>query len=82
MTLDEEIRRARDADRILNDPLFKSAFSDIESALVDSLRRIPIGDRDGQHEVVLMIQLLNRIKSNFTELIQTGKMADIQKGTR
>jgi len=82
MTRDEEIRQGRNSERVLNDPLFKAAFDHIESNLINALKRMPIGDRDGQHEVVLMLQLMNRLQGFFTEMIETGKMATLQQEGR
>lgn len=77
--LDQELRKGRDADRVLNDPLFQEAFHSLEASLIDKMRRVAMGDRDTQHELVLSLQLLGSLKRYFTELLETGKMAEIQK---
>lgn len=79
MTEEQEIKAARDADRILNDPVFQKAMTGIESRLIDRMRLVPMGDRDTQHELILSLQLLGALKSHFVEMIQTGKMAELQK---
>jgi hypothetical protein len=78
-THDEEIRLARDAERLMGDPVFKSAIEGIESALIDRMRLVPMADKDTQHELILTLQLLGNLKAHFVEMIQTGKMAEIQK---
>jgi hypothetical protein len=78
-TPDEELKLARDADRLCNDPVFKSAFAGIESALIERMRLVPMADRDTQHELILTLQLLGNLRGHFVEMIQTGKMAEIQK---
>jgi hypothetical protein len=81
MTPDEEIRAARDADRILNDPVFKTAFERIESGLFAKMRAVPMHDIDTQHELILTLQLLGALKGQFETAMQSGKMAQIQKDT-
>ncbi len=76
---ESEIRKGRDAGRILNDPLFIEAFNGIESNLIDRMKRVPIGDRDTQHELILSLQLLANVRRHFAEMLETGKMAEIQK---
>jgi hypothetical protein len=78
-TQDEEIREARRAEALVNDPLFKQAMDGIESTIIDRMRKVPIGDIDTQHELVLTLQLLGSLRQSFNAMIQTGKMAEIQK---
>lgn len=76
---DTEIKKGREADRILRDPLFSSAFDGIEANLIDRMKRVPMGDRDTQHELILSLQLLANLKRHFVEMVETGKMAEMQK---
>lgn len=77
--LDQEIRAGLNSRRILEDPDFKRAFSVIESTLIERIRQVPMADRNTQHELVLSVQLLNQLKNHFQTVIDTGKMAQIQK---
>jgi hypothetical protein len=79
MTNDDEIKAARDADRIFNDPLFKSAFDRIEGGLIDKMRIVPMADIDTQHELVISLQLLGALRNQFVSIMQTGKMAELQR---
>lgn len=79
MTPDEEIRKAHEAERLLNEPMMKAAFLGIESGLVENIKRVAIGDTKTQHELVLTLQLLEKLKGHFLTVMQTGKMAKIQK---
>jgi hypothetical protein len=81
MTQDEEIRRGQEAGRLLNDPMLKGAFDSVEKGLVDAMRRVAMGDKDTQHELVLSLQLLARVKGHMLEAMETGKLAVIQKET-
>jgi len=78
-TPDEEIRDARDAQRLLDDPVFKKAFNQLESAVIDKLRHVEISNIETQHELVLTLQLLGSLKGQFKTAIESGKMAEIQK---
>lgn len=79
MTTDDEIRAAKDANRILGDPVFQKAFTGIESALINRMRSVPMADMATQHELILSLQLLGHIRLHFDTMIQTGKMAELQK---
>jgi hypothetical protein len=76
---DQEIKEARDADRILNDPLFVEAFRTLEERLFENMRRVSMADIETQHELVLTLQLMDKFRKQFSELVQTGKLAEIQK---
>ncbi len=76
---DQELKEARDADRILNDPLFVEAFRTLEERLFENMRRVPMADIETQHELVLTLQLMDKFRKQFSELVQTGKLAEIQK---
>jgi hypothetical protein len=82
MTEQDEIARGHDAERLLNDPMLKEAFSKVETGIVDGLKQTPIGDRDTQHELTLCLQLLGRVKKNLEEVATTGKFALHQKQER
>ena len=81
MTLDEEIRRGHEAERLMNEPMVKGAFGAIESGLLDAMRRVPIGDHKTQHELVLSLQILDKVKGYMREAMETGKLAKVQKET-
>ena len=76
---DTEIRQAKDADRLLNDPVFQLAFNRIESGLIERMRAVPMGDIDTQHELILTLQLLGSLKNQFKTAVDSGKMAEISK---
>lgn len=80
-TTDEEIRQARNADKILNDPVFKEAIDSIEKSLIDRMKQVPMADMTTQHELILTLQLLGKLRQHLHSMIETGKMAEIQKET-
>jgi len=78
-TPDQEIREAREVQTLLDHPAFKRAMTSIESGLIDKMRQVPMADIDTQHQLILSLQLLGALKRNFSDIIQSGKMAEIQK---
>jgi hypothetical protein len=79
MDLDNEIRKGNEARQLLEHPLLKAAFQGIESGLVEGLKRVPMGDVKTQQDLVLTLQLLGKLKSHFLQVMDTGKLAAIQK---
>ena len=78
---DAEIRDGRAAQLLLSNPLLTEAFTQIEGGLIEKMAQVPMGDIDTQHELVLTLQLLRRLKKHFSTIVETGKMAEIQKET-
>jgi hypothetical protein len=81
MTLDQEIRRGEEAKRLMEDTILKDAFQQIESGLIDGMKRSNIGDTKTHHEMVLMLQLFERLKGVIHETMETGQLARLQKET-
>ena len=81
MHVDQEIRRGEEAARLMDSPLLKEAFEKVETGLIDLMKRVEIGNTKTQHELILSLQLLGRIKGHLVETMETGKLARIQKDT-
>ena len=77
--MDEQIRRGQEAARVLDEPLLKAAFADVERGLVSAMRMAKVSDRDTHHELVLSLQILGRIKGAIEYHVQTGKLAEAEK---
>ena len=65
----------------MNEPLLKDAFAKVENGLIEAMKRVPMGDTNTQHELVLSLQILGRVKGHMVEVMDTGKLARIQKET-
>lgn len=81
MNTDQEINRGHEAERIMSEPLVIEAFKRTEEGLVEALKRADLRDQKLEHEIVLSLQLLNRVKGYLRDVIDTGKMARIQRET-
>ena len=79
MSPEQEEIRGNEADRLLNDHLFKEAFTETEAAIVQRLKTCPVSDRELQHELILTLQLLNRVHGYIKTVAETGKLAKLQK---
>ena len=83
MTQDEEIKLVGEAHRgsrakeWLASPLYKEATEKIESGIIEKFKASPIRDLDGQHELRLLLKLLEDLKGYIQEVAETGKMAQI-----
>ena len=57
--------RADRARQLLDDPVFQQAMRDIRERIVAKLEAVPLNDVEVEHELVLTLQLLQRIPSRF-----------------
>lgn len=57
--------RADRAKQILDDPVFTEALKSIRERIVSKLETVPVSDHDTEHELVLTLQLLQRIPAQF-----------------
>lgn len=81
MTQDEEIRRGRDAQRVLAEPMVKEAFEAISARIVDRMRSVDLANTQEQQAVIALYQAHCALRNHFETVIQTGQMAEITKAT-
>ncbi len=60
-------------------PILKHAFIDIREGLVRQLEVIPLGDKETQHEITLMLQLLKRVETTLNKYLQDGSVEKYQR---
>lgn len=73
-----EVKRGEQADRLMNDPLFKEAFDKVEEGIIDGMHKSAFGDESTHHHLVIALQLLRQLKKSIGEVAATGKMARLQ----
>lgn len=78
MTPDQELQRAREAEGILNAPLFVEARKSLESQLAQLRRSVPIHETGMHTRLILMEQLSQRFFAFFEQSVQTGKMVQVK----
>jgi hypothetical protein len=75
MTLEDQMTRGAKAQALLQNPLFVEAFESVSNAIHDQWANCPVRDRDGAHELRLMLKLLNDVRSVFELAVSDGKEA-------
>ncbi len=55
---------------------FKNALASVKKAIIEKWATSPIGDRDGQHELRLMLKISNDFEANIVSVINSGKLAE------
>lgn len=76
--LAEEIQRGDEAERILDNPVFKDAVESVRKGIVNAMAESPMGDDKTHNRLVIALQLVNQIERNLKTVMQTGKMAVMQ----
>lgn len=71
-----DIDRGIKADALLNDPILSEAFAGVREAILRQIEQAPIRDRDGVHELKLMLKLLADVRANLNKAVQDGKLAE------
>lgn len=77
MSADDVIERGQQAARLLNDPMLVDAFDQVAVGLHQAWENAPIRDREGQHELKLMLKLLNDVRANLAITLENGTLAAI-----
>lgn len=77
------IERADRAAKLLGDPVLSEAFAAVEAALHAQWGECPLRDRDGAHELRLMLKLLRDVRANLERAVANGKLekAEIERTT-
>lgn len=78
LKLRAEADRGARAQRLLDDPIFKESFAEVERQMTEALINAPVRDTEGVQHLKLMIQCLRRVRTHIIKMAQTGRMADKQ----
>ncbi len=76
MTTETEIIEGQQAQYILDHPLTVRAFSQIEKEIVEQWAECPLRDREGQHELLLMLKVMRKFKIIFQTYVDAGMVAE------
>lgn len=74
MTQEERLDRGIKAERIINDPLYVDAYEQVKAAILSAWESAPVRDREGQHELKLMLKALADVRAVFERAITDGKI--------
>jgi len=75
LSLQTDVDRAQHAERLLQDPLLTESFELVRKAIVEKWEMTPLRDRDGAHELKLMLKLLGDVRANLEQAVADGKLA-------
>ena len=76
--LRQEINRSEEAKRILDSEMFQAAEQGVRAAIMHKWATSPIADREGQHELRLMLKLLDDLLLNFKAALNDGVLARVE----
>lgn len=57
------------AKHLLEDEAFKLALSDVEAAIIQKWRSLPIDDREGQWKLKVSLSLLGNLEANLRQYV-------------
>lgn len=81
MSTSDELRRGEQARQLLQNELYVDAVTQVKQAIIDKWQQAPLRDREGHHELKLMLKLLGDLTGYIQTTMETGKMAQIQLET-
>ena len=72
----EELRRAEDAKRLLDNPLFKEAFTTIREELIKHLLNTRVAEEMERDRLYITIKALDLVEQHIKSVFETGKLAE------
>lgn len=76
--LSAEASRGARANAVLQNDVYRDAYSAVRQAIFDKWEACPVRDAEGQHELKIMLKLLRDVDRYMTEAVNSGKIARIQ----
>ena len=78
MSLTNDLERAQQAKFLLENPVYTESVETVRNAIIKGWENAPIRDTEAQHELKLMLKLLNDLELNIKRVVDTGKLAQIE----
>ena len=72
----EELRRADEAKRLLDNPLFKEAFSTIREELIKHLLNTRVAEELERDRLYITIKALDLVHQHVQSVLETGRLAE------
>ena len=72
----EELRRADEAKRLLDNPLFKEAFTTIREELIKHLLNTRVAEEMERDRLYITIKALDLVEQHIQSVLETGKLAE------
>jgi hypothetical protein len=74
-TLRKAMESGTRAHAVLDSDAYKDAFNAVRAAILDQWENCPIRDREGAHELKLMLKLHGDVKRHMEKAVEDGKFA-------
>lgn len=78
MNVRAEAEKGEKAQRLLDSESWKEAFVATRQAILEKWAASPIRDQEGQHELRLLIKLMDDLEGHIKSVANTGKLAKAQ----
>ena len=72
----EELRRADEAKRLLDTPLFKESFITIREELIKHLLNTRVAEEMERDRLYITIKALDLVEQHIQSVLETGKLAE------
>jgi len=72
----EELRRADEAKRLLDNPLFKEAFKTIREELIKHLLNTRVAEELERDRLYITIKALDLVQQHIQSVLETGRLAE------
>ncbi len=78
MSLADDMERGQKAARLLADPILIEARKQVAARIHEAWETAPLRDKEGAHELRLMLKALNDVWALLEQAIADGKLAAIE----
>ena len=72
----EELRRADEAKRLLDNPLFQEAFKTIREELIKHLLNTRVAEEMERDRLYITIKALDLVEQHIQSVLETGRLAE------
>ena len=72
----EELQRADEAKRLLDNPLFQEAFKTIREELIKHLLNTRVAEELERDRLYITIKALDLVEQHIQSVLETGKLAE------
>ena len=75
MATQAEVDQGREAELLLSNPTYQSAWNDLRDDLTRDWRKSDPGDQDARERCYVAITLLDKLQDKFGEYMNAGRLA-------
>lgn len=78
MNLHEQSAKGTRAQQLIESDIYRDGIKGVRQAILDTWSSSPIRDVEGQHELRLMLKLLDDLEGHIVSMVNSGKLANVQ----